>query len=821
MKHRAGLFIIAFTVIASAKGTTFSEKYSLAKTTDAAFILAQGDINGDGLSDWVIEDGTYRFVSVIMNRPFAKPVSTNHDISVWYIRTIALGDVDSDGKLDILVGGEKNESRDYLVRMSVLFAGSDCSFGKSVDIASELPVSLARFADVDRDGDQDIIALLGEGQSLTWFENGGKGSSWTPHTIEKPVDSTYGSGGSFHWFETGDFDRDSATDFVLGYTKGEQGRLLFYRNTGGTFTKKLIANRFDSQCGAVGDIDRNGSPDLFLGKYMFKNSLGTFTKDSIADPSEYLADAVAVGDLNSDNRPDLVSGVFSDGIYVWQSADDGTYQRILLSNTGHNKQVAVSDVDNDGFSDIISLYEDNGEVLCSRNGATHVFQQEVLAVAESLSCFDIHDLDGDSIPDIIASPFRILKGTRTGSVPPVSISMQPIDSGKSGYTSFGFADFDGDGRIDIAYSGASVTGGWLRQTSMNDFTGTSFTGSKAYSITADIDADGDPDIFGRSLPITGSPAIPVYQVALRNSGGIFTCDTLFRMTYGSFFTPAVADFNHDGSPDIVTVSNDSTPQKHPYLLYGKNRGDGTFDTTHVNAGDPVPITMMIPFDADRDDAPDLLYANGQFCISRNSGGSFEKGIVIAQGGPGRDEVAAGDIDRDGRTDVVLFNDSTKELFWMRQDTSFGFISKKYVISSKATGNIRVYDFDGDGWLDILCLEGKRLVFYRNRLGLSADTGDISTVSFMKPAEYCSRPSPVTSYSLGRGRFSWRIPGSIASPDLSFFLVNGKRLPAKVRKANEGMLYAEFDRFRGVVLWVLRDEKSKIRGSGHLSAGTDR
>jgi hypothetical protein len=417
-------------------------------------------------------------------------------------------------------------------------------------------VTCGGFLDVDRDGDLDIIAVNG---SLKWYENKNSGKSWTAHAIEAELDSGFYSGeGDDVWLQVADFSMDSATDFVIGY-RGDmgRGRLLFYRNNAnGTFTKSVIAGNFSSQCGAAGDIDLNGMPDLLTGAVIFLNDHGNFTRDSLPNPPEHLVNGEAMGDVNSDGYPDIVAGVFDDGVFLWQSTGKRAYTRSLFQASAGAKLVAIADADGDHFNDITALYESAGTLTYARNMATHAFAAETtLITVKGLNCFDLADLNKDGLTDIVTSPFKVFHGSvLTLSTTLMDTILVPVDSSTLSANAFQFSDFDKDGALDIAYGM-----GWARQADPSHFTFTRFYDvNREPAGIADLDGNGTMDFIGRYYSSALTPA-KSYLIGMLNTGTgtIGRLDTLFSVCrVDPPFPMAMADVDRDGDVDIITVSGE-------------------------------------------------------------------------------------------------------------------------------------------------------------------------------------------------------------------------------------------------------------------------
>ncbi len=820
MKNSACL-VLFFAVIAMAKPATFGGFDSLAVFGQGTMVMTQGDIDGDGLADWVGDNKFSGRISIVRSKKFGNAAQMRLETSVYMVKSLALGDVDGDGKLDILACGEPDfhTDREDSVTMSVIFAGSDIGFQDSIDMLKGDPITCGRFLDVDLDGDLDIVAA---NWSLKWFENRNNGKSWTAHIIEADLDSGYYSGdGGDVWLRTGDFDRDSATDFIVGYRRGA-GRLLFYRNgANGTFTKNVIQHNYSSQCAAVGDLDLDGMPDLLVGTDIFRNNRGTFTKDSLADAPGHLIDAEAIGDVNNDGYPDIVAGVFDDGVFLWQSTGKGAFTRSLFPTSAGAKLVAIADVNGDRFIDILALYESWGVLAYAENLATHAFAAETtLVTVKNLNCFEHADLNQDGITDIVTTPFKVFQGqVRTISATQKDTLLVLVDSTSGGAASYGFADFDKDGIVDIAAMGTGSLS-WAKQADISHFTFNQLYGvNKGPMGIGDLDGNGAVDFLGRYYNSAPTPT-KSYLIGLFNDGtGTFTADTLFSICRNAGPYPlVVADFDKDGDNDILTVSNEQNLQSRFYALYGKNKGNREFDSTRCDLGNSSDLTWITPFDMDKDGFPDLLWAGGSFGISRNKTNGFEKGVVISPGGAENSEITAGDIDRDGKIDAVLYNGTTQDLYWMSQDTSLGFISRHAISSGKVTGNIRVIDYDRDGWLDILCMQGDKLVKYRNLLGIAPAGIHNLPTRIRCPVESASgRVTVAQPRKTGPGLFQWKFPKTLSAPEMEFYLLNGKKIGVSLI-VSAGVCVADVKTLGGLVVWAARDKRGKVLGRGILKAG---
>ncbi len=271
--------------------------------------FALGDMNGDGKVDLVLGDelghgvipgdGRGRFSGSFPST--ARPT-----------RQILLGDVDLDGDLDAFflfnTGRVMLQVNDGKGRLSVrnLYPG--------------VTMSRVRFSDIDGDGDPDLWAFVwgvGSVGRLALYLNRGKGP-------DLPVTSTQVSGAlptRITDLAVDDVDLDGDQDLVGSDWKS--GLFLFRNNGRGIFTRDTSAwiqqGNFHCQTLLLRDVDGDGDPDLLAGNYwnspeqnrLFLNDgKGKFTDATsghLPARKEWTV-TLAMGDLDGDGDPDLVVG---------------------------------------------------------------------------------------------------------------------------------------------------------------------------------------------------------------------------------------------------------------------------------------------------------------------------------------------------------------------------------------------------------------------------------------------------------------------------------------------------------------------------------
>jgi hypothetical protein len=223
----------------------------------------------------------------------------------------------------------------------------------------------AAFADVDRDGDLDVILAV-EGDVNRLYLNDGKARlTWRQGAFGSKAHDTE------HVLST-DFDRDGYADVML-IAEDDQVHQLFYGDGKGAFTdvSERLPARSEGNGFAVGDVNRDGLPDVVLGNsgergqdFLWLNDRdrpGHFV-DATRTHLPIVNDAtqdVALEDLDSDGDLDMVVAneappnrlLLNDGQGRFADASS----RLHLPVAMHTREVHVFDATGDGKPDLLFL----------------------------------------------------------------------------------------------------------------------------------------------------------------------------------------------------------------------------------------------------------------------------------------------------------------------------------------------------------------------------------------------------------------------------------------------------------------------------------
>ncbi len=324
-------------------------------------------------------------------------------------------------------------------------------------------------ADIDGDGDQDVLGASSSIDDVVWWENSGDGSSWTAHEVTTYLDGAI-------QVRADDIDGDGDLDVVGAGQFAEM--ITWYENDAGDGSSWVDHDIFstldyDGQYHAIypADVDGDDDLDLVVGMVNNTDGLGWFEND-LGEPipwswhtfeaSVYNCKWVVAADLGDDSDPDLLVAAdvwdFSEDYWeesAWLVNDSGSFSKNVVESGSHyDWWLRPADVDGDGDIDVVLADESAGEVVWwedvdgdgqswSSHGVASGFDQ-----VQSIFVFDLEQ-DGD--PDIVGAAyeadevavFENADGTGT------DWAAHTADDSFGGACSVSAADLDGDGDQDL------------------------------------------------------------------------------------------------------------------------------------------------------------------------------------------------------------------------------------------------------------------------------------------------------------------------------------------------------------------------------------
>ena len=330
-------------------------------------------------------------------------------------RQIATADLDKDGDLDVLGASYLGDGLSWYENDGTPGGLGDW-LRRSLG-AANLPNSVFP-ADIDKDGVLDVLAANSNSipfNNIVWMKGDGTplDGGWTGNVISNP--------GIGRRAIAADIDNDGDLDVVGGSANAEL--LAWYVNDGtpgglGDWTANVLTTTADIYTVVAADMDGDGDLDILAdtnGISWWANDgtpggLGDWVSHSV-DATVGASAAVVATDIDGDGDLDVLAAAFGDNKVEWYANNgSGVFGAAqVISNTATNAGCAVAaDLDGDGDRDVLACsaaagaavawYENDG----TPGGLGDWTQHVVDAVATGATWVHTADLDGDHDPDALA-----------------------------------------------------------------------------------------------------------------------------------------------------------------------------------------------------------------------------------------------------------------------------------------------------------------------------------------------------------------------------------------------------------------------------------
>ena len=605
--------------------------------------------------------------------------------------------------------------------------------------------------DFNNDGAYDLVAANAGGNSVSLLINDGTGAFADPKTFAV---------GSFPLsVVNGDFNNDGKQDLVTGNWSSFDISILL--GDGAAGFGQLTAFRLNAPVGSIATADFNGDKDLDLAVIagsvviLLGNGLGGFREQSrfFAGPD---AGGMAIGDFNGDTFQDIAINVFNrnlpgfnlavtlgngtgsfsppttflaiagstiardftgDGKADLVVANGSASVSILVSDGkgGFNspvnfaagsgsRGVTSSDFDGDGNTDL-AVVTDNGIGVLLGNGKGQF--SSPTSFAGFPGGLAVGDFNRDNRSDLVAvhsqsDNLSLLFGDGSGGF--------AFSTGGYDANSVVAGDFNSDNKLDLA--AATINGVAVLLGDGTGYFGTSrfFPAGRGLLSVAVGDFNGDrkSDLIA-GLSGVGTAGTYHISILLGDGKGGFGSATLFAVSSNPDAL-AVGDLNRDGISDVV-VQQYSTIS----VLLGTGTGGlGAVTTYKVpQATNPHPIAIA---DLNGDSKIDLAVATNIGIMILLNDGSGKFGTPVTLSPIGIQSIALGDVNHDGKTDLLGVDSSRGIIYVLTGDGKGSFGEPRSLEVGPFPNDATIEDFNDDGWVDLATQsteslsEENRLVF---------------------------------------------------------------------------------------------------------------
>ena len=747
--------------------------------------MAVSDLDGNDLPDIAVinsgdtlrADSTF---SILLNRyatgSFTTASFAPQKVFVAGYRpgAITTGDLNGDGKPDLLIAnvgiyGKYGTTLNLFINRS---KPDSVGFDPKIQLnTGKRPISLT-VTDLDGDGKPDIVVANREELFISVFQNITSGGVVKfAARVDVPLP------GKPNGVKAGDLDGDGKPEIVV--TLINNFTLTIVSNLSGLGTagfapqlKNFTTPKNPADL-ALADLDADGKLDIAFSNFsrdiigqdgllsVFRNlsTPGVILLDTRVDlEAGQLPLTLAIGDINGDTKPDLIATNKGSGdIIVLQNKctsgkinKDLFTPRISFSAGSFPEGVVLADMNRDSKPDLIVANAGSQQLV---GNTLSVLQNAIPLSIPVITSFSPASgsigttvtITGGNFSEVAASNFvffgavraKVLTATSfqlTVSVP-AGATLKPIsvtNAGRTGYAAKPFlVSYPSSNRLDTASFAKAVN-----FEVKNLQTGVA---------VADLNNDGKPDILTGNFGIDSSPDSTL--AVLRN---ISKKDTLAFAKYKNFQIGkgprnlTYADLNGDGRLDVICISRDENTVS---VFKNNSVGDSIYLGKRIvfKVGiKPYGITVG---DVDSDGRPDLIVPNANdntVSVLRNQSSPdtliFSSKVDFQVDGFPL-SAALADLDGDGKPEIVTANFFTNNISILQNLTAAGSIipssfapQLRFSVGSLPT-SVAIADIDNDGKPDISV--GNLISGNVSVLQNQAEKGTLTTSSFASRINFSS------------------------------------------------------------------------------------
>jgi len=644
------------------------------------------DFDGDGFSDVVTTSGVLAWFKNMNGQEFGLPniVSPFEEGDSY----VSAADIDGDGDLDILVASEDNDTVSWYRNEDGL---GNFSFRIVISYLTDGAGDVLG-ADIDGDGDLDVVSASHWDNKIAWYENldglGDFGSqqiistqaTWAMDVFVADID--------------GDLDLD-----VLSASADDQ-KIAWYENLNGAGNfgpqQIILSDVEDKSIVFSADIDGDGDMDVLsdygedeqIVWHENLDGLGIFSAPIIISTDQIGFSSLYVEDIDGDNDLDVIGSVGSDNKTIWYENLDGTgnfgTQNIISDNAYNSGSVFPVDIDNDNDIDIFNGINTNISWSINTNGQGNFDNQNIIS-------------------KFIYEPIKLLS-----------------------------ADFNNDGALDLlstSGSGFSKLAWYTNQSGSFNYGSQNIIDTQHYYITqisvGDIDNDNDIDIVAAVNGFDDPDSIYYWYENLDSQGNFSEPILIAEYPYVvmSPMNVTLVDIDQDENLDVLMIQSDG--QNVNEISWAKNLdGFGTFGTIQQIQNTLEGIRDAFIEDMDLDGDLDLVCSTpeqGIWLFENLDGlGNFNEGTEIISNSGGFESrlISYHDIDFDGYKDIIATDEIEGKIMWYKNLGALeGFGSENIITTQVAYPNsLGGVDIDSDGDIDVISSSGNdNKVFWHENL----------------------------------------------------------------------------------------------------------
>lgn len=362
----------------------------------------------------------------------------------------AAGDIDKDGKMEIVFGCYRNDSCIYALNAEN--GTLQWKFNAKTAFAEGCNDVAVLIADTDNDDTLDVVVPSSCNPKTFCFRGKDGSIKWQSNTAGSDSPPTMA-----------DIDEDGKPEILHGGFDG--GVMCFNAENGSVaWTLPVYNNAWVQTAPTILDLDNNGVLDFVVSTWAFSpDTSRIYAYNGLTQAllwskpvSDYVYHGTAVGDIDQDGKPELIFGDYNGKIYAL-NGENGSTLWTYQAQVYVGAPTTIADVNHDGYCDVI--YCDGYGVGALDRFGNSMWYYSIPNFGQSFRGVAVSDVSGDYNMDIVF-------GTQTGKVYALNGSNGNLHweidlkahIGKKFDINHAplIADFNGDGNMDVFVLGGST-----------------------------------------------------------------------------------------------------------------------------------------------------------------------------------------------------------------------------------------------------------------------------------------------------------------------------------------------------------------------------
>ncbi len=315
------------------------------------YLVAIGDLNGDGKLDLAITNLTDNSVSVLLQQSAGGYSRTDYAVGTKPY-SVAMGDLNGDGKLDLAITNFTDSSVSVLLQSAGGYSRTDYAVG-----TNPIPVAIG---DLNGDGKLDLAIANNGAASVSVLLQQNDGSySRTDYTVGMNPRSV----------AIGDLNGDGKLD-LAAVNRADSSVSVLLQQAAGGYSRTDYTVGASPYSVAIDDLNGDRKLDLAIANYnngaalvsvLLQQSSGGYSRTDYTVGST--PSSVAMGDLNGDGKLDLATAsYFESSVSVLLQQSTGGYSRTDYGVGTNPYSVAMGDLNGDGKLDLATANSGSSSV---------------------------------------------------------------------------------------------------------------------------------------------------------------------------------------------------------------------------------------------------------------------------------------------------------------------------------------------------------------------------------------------------------------------------------------------------------------------------